>query len=135
VSKAWDSIKLIGNKISEFFTSGFFQKIVEFIKCIVNDPPRAMVQGIIDTVKGFNSKIQNLLQVAGGAVAGVVVWVVDFIIALICQWKLFKQAIDNLANGIKSTGNARWKNIGSFIGIVINAVGTAPMSLSAMTLQ
>ena len=99
-------------------------KILECLKSAVKAGTE-----IYNVVMGFYKKVSAGIKAASAAYAGIAIYIVDLIIAFICNYPKFVKAVEYLIRSIQTNGNQSLKNFGGFVGMMANAIGTASMTL------
>jgi len=129
LDNAWNDITYLITMITDFFVSSNWKTIYNYILCVFNGVKAGMQ--IYDTISGFKNKKASFSQASdladdtdGGTY---VIWAVDFVTGLICNYSKFQAMIDYGLAGYSGTGNVKWRNWGRALGEGVNAIGTAPM--------
>jgi hypothetical protein len=110
--KIVQAIKDIKQKIQDFFNGPIFKEIKRIFMCIIS--LGQVARKIISSIKGFINAIKSLLSGWPG--------VIMVLVNCICNWGRFKNAIEAIINAFRSSGNTRWKHVGTFIGHLMMAI-------------
>jgi len=110
-------------KIKQFFESETVQMIIKFIKCAMS--AGSAISEIYSTFQGFYDKFKILMAALPNPITLILV-IVDYVTALICNWKKFKTGINYFINAWNNNNvNLKWLFYGKAVGTFFNAIGTA----------
>ena len=115
--------KIVGviNKIKEFFASGIIDKVKNCIPQI-----KSAAGNIMQVVNGLKAKFNTLKTAIGFGPQALVIFAVDFIVALICDYKTLMTAITNFSTGLNAgDNNEKYYRYGKALGIMLKSFGLA----------
>ena len=116
--------KAIVTMIKTFASSNTIKTLKTVLDCGIKAGKWAV--GIVKVIYGFYSKIQEIAEGLAADGVGVVVPIADIITGLICKWKDFATAVDDLIKAFKQRdANKRAQLLGRFLGRIVYAIGTA----------
>jgi Na+/serine symporter len=106
----------IRDKIKAFLNSDFVGTVKKIIECGM--ALKGAVQNIISVVKTIYSRITTIM--ASGLIG-----LAKVFIDLVCNFDIFRQAVNKLIDGFKQTDTLKkFNNYGQFVGLLIKAIGT-----------
>lgn len=88
------------NKIKDFFLGDLMSKIQV---CVDNLAP--VINGMHDIFLGLRGKFKTLKFAVSKGVPSLIIWAIDFLVALICEHKVLLQAVNFIAKGVKLVDN------------------------------
>jgi hypothetical protein len=128
----WDDIKSFGNdfiknialfwdqlkaKISAFLNSDFVKLIKKIYECVM--AAKDIIKAVVDVIKATIERVGQIASVFAGNLPALAKIFVD----LICNFKDFREAINNLIDGIEEKDtNKKYGLFGRFIGILAKAI-------------
>jgi len=108
-------------KVRSFLFSGIMNRLID---CVL--ATKSVVDNTMDIFEGLRSKFKSLKSALKLGKVGLVIWIVDFVIALLCDYAKFKEALDIFMKSLN------YKNIftkmffiGKSIGTIYNAYALA----------
>jgi hypothetical protein len=109
----------IKSKVTGFISGDFLGKIKEIVSC--GSKSKDIAPKIVGIVKGVIEKVSLISSIAAGNLVAIAKLLVD----LICNFKIFREAFSNLADGINEKNPVKkFGLIGRFIGGLIKALTT-----------
>ena len=111
------------NKARDFFSSkdGIISKVKNCIEKVKNAAKEIMV-----VVNGLKAKFQTLMKTISLSQFAVIIFVIDFVVALICDYKTFKKGMTDFMAGIRASDkNEKFYRLGKGLGTFLRAFATA----------
>jgi hypothetical protein len=109
--------------ISNFFKNPIFAQIRKAYDCV--QTLKNAAKTIVDTLKELKNKFDVLMQAASNQVL-LIITVVDYLLAMICNWQKFKQAVEFLIGGLSNKDDKmKWLLFGKALGTLFFAVSTS----------
>ncbi len=129
IKSSWSTLKKLGENLYEIFLHLFSGG--NFLQCL--DAIKFSFPSLKSIVTGVISKVTTLETAIGLHAPGIVIWAVDMVIALICQFREFEKVL----NYIKDAKNSNKKNVkfyysGKIIGKLLNVFSTTPTFFSTI---
>jgi hypothetical protein len=102
-----------------YLNSDFIAKITDVMKCMKKS--YGMVQSIIDVISGIITRVTEIASI----VAGNFLAIFKIFIDLMCNFEVFRTAINYLIDGIEAENtNVKYRHFGRFVGTLIKALTT-----------
>ena len=114
-------IKVIAliNKIKDFFASGIIDQVKNCISGV-----KAALPKIKEVFEGLKAKFNILKLAVSLGPQAIIIFAVDFIVALICEYQMLKDGITNLSAGQKAKdNNEKYYRYGKALGIMLKSFG------------
>ena len=112
------------SKLKEFFNSkrGIMSKVKECVTKSFNG-----AKNIVGVISGLYSKINTLMKTIALSPYAVAVYSIDFIVALLCDYRSFQRGINEFMVGFneKANKNERFHRFGRSLGIFLRSFATA----------
>lgn len=126
--KAWfqniaDKVNSLVLSVVDFFNGPIFKLIIKVFDCIQS--AKKAINTIIKTIKDLKSKLDVLIKASANTVL-LIITVVDYISAMICNWQKFKQAVDFFMGGWNNNNkDMKWLFYGKALGTLLYAISTS----------
>jgi methyl-accepting chemotaxis protein len=115
----WDNLKA---KVVAFLNSDFVKFIKKFYECVM--AAKGIVEAIVKVIKATVERVTQIATIAAGNLPELAKLFVD----LICNFKDFREAINNLIDGIEEKEtNKKYGLYGRFFGIFFKALTAKKM--------
>jgi len=107
-------------KVKNFFNSPIFQKIKNCVTSLKN------IFGAAKSIfEGLKNKFSTLQTAISLGLPGIAIYVVDFLVALICEYKSIIEGIKLISDGISSSDrNHKLWQIGRALGTFLKTFAT-----------
>jgi len=121
-------IEALINKIKDFFTTGFMKTVKN---CI--DSFKEVKGKLAITFNGLKGKFKSFNNALKAGTPGMAIFVVDFLVALICKYQYLLRGITFISKGSENKDkNGKTFEMGKGIGVLLRTFATAPTMAEKM---
>jgi len=116
-----DQVMGFVEKIKKFFTGGIIARIQTCVESV-----KAGIQNVQTVFEGLKEKFDTLRTAISLGLPGIIIFIFDFVIALVCEYKSLLKGIKQLVAGVKSPDkNQKFWLMGKALGTFLRTLATA----------